>query len=264
MDAIGTAQKLTRDTNLRISGWSSAAVTVTVAVRRLNTFGELIVDEHELIITSAARLKTQITKSLAEGYLLSVQPYVSTGTVVHAQTFVRVELIEGLTGAIRSSSTLVEDYVTADIVASWPGSILRAPTEGPGWLRHIQGTDPAAGSEILETVPARARWRLHHFGFTFVASGAVANRRPVLTIDDGLQVQWQTSSAIDVTAGQTAIYRAGMGTPFFTWGTLRYHLPLPTELKLFAGANISTVTAAIDGADNYGAPFYTVEEWIDP
>jgi hypothetical protein len=112
-------------------------------------------------------------------------------------------------------------------------------------------------------VPVGARWKLRTFAFTLVASGAAANRVPVLTIDDGANILWETGSNINQTAGQTAKYRAGVGVPFFTYGALSYHLPLPSDLWLGAGSRIRTVTAAIDAGDDYAAPIYHVEEFME-
>jgi hypothetical protein len=106
-------------------------------------------------------------------------------------------------------------------------------------LRLITGTDPAANVEISETVPTGARWKLRSFRFAFVADANVANRTIVLTIDDGATTLFETSSAVAVTAAQTPVYNAAPGLQFFTYGTLAYHLPLPGELWLPAGARIA-------------------------
>jgi hypothetical protein len=82
----------------------------------------------------------------------------------------------------------------------------------------ISGTNPAAGVEISETSRrARAR-KLRSFAFTLVASAVVANRTPVLTIDDGANVLFETGTNVAQTASQTVKYRAAVGVPLTTFG----------------------------------------------
>ena len=96
-----------------------------------------------------------------------------------------------------------------------------------------------------------------------MTSAVVANRTPVLTIDDGANVIFETGTNVAQTATQTAKYRAAVGVPLTTFGALAYLLPLPGDLELAAGSRIRTVTGAIDVGDDYSAPVYTLEEWIE-
>jgi hypothetical protein len=83
---------------------------------------------------------------------------------------------------------LLQGYVTDTSRLSFPGSPIRSSIEGPGVLRSITGTNPAANAEISETVPTNARWRVHAIRFTLVTDANVANREVALTLDDGAAV----------------------------------------------------------------------------
>jgi hypothetical protein len=212
--------------------------------------------------TSNYTAKTTV-HPLAEGILTNVHLRVSVGTGVRGAVFAILELQRGTSSNGQPLATLVAGYVTSASRLAWPGSPIESSASGPGRLRVVTGTDPAAGVEISETIAAGTRARLRSFAFTLVASGVAANRTPVLTIDDGASVIFESGTNVAQTAGQTAKYRAAVGVPLTTFGALSYLLPLPSDLELAAGSRIRTVTGAIDVGDNYGAPIYTLEEWIE-
>lgn len=253
----------TGEDHLRIRSFNSAAgVTLAIEGRMLLPNGCIvpIADRH---VPNTDRTEQTSFVGLAEGYLQTLTIRASGGTPRRGQCYVLVDFVRGRSTAVQLVGCLVAGYATDTGRLAWPGSPISDSADGPGVIRTIVGTNPAAGVEIVETVPTNARWRLKTFNYTLVASGAAANRRPVLTIDDGANILWQSFSNVAQTAGQTAIYRAGIGTPFLLYDTLAYHLPLPVDLPLQGGYRIRTVTAAIDAGDDYAAPIYTVEEWIE-
>ena len=56
--------------------------------------------------------------------------------------------------------------------------------DGPGTIQSITGTDPSAGNEISQTVPANTIWRLWGMYATLVTDAGVADRRASRYIDD--------------------------------------------------------------------------------
>lgn len=129
----------------------------------------------------------------------------------------------------------------------------------PGLLRGAviaSGTNPAAGVEISETVPAGQVWGLIAFTFTLVTSATVANRRVRLTLDDGTNVFWRTSSLTDQAASTTIVHSASTDvTPVATGGSTGL-LALPKPAVLKPGYRIKTITALLDSGDDFGAPVY--------
>src|SRR4051794_36291420 len=73
--------------------------------------------------------------------------------------------------------------------------------------KTVTGPDPAAGAEILVTVPAGKWWLLRALRFTLVTSATVANRRPALTIDDGATEWWRWRAGVDQAASLTRLYQ---------------------------------------------------------
>lgn len=257
------AMLVTRDTNLRIESFNSlAGVTLTIVARMIATGDEPSIAVYTHTPNTDRTIKTS-DFVLPEGWLLSLMVYASAGAPRRGQCFVRASLIEGFTGATINTATLLQGYVQDTTARAWPGSPIEASCDGAGYVRTIVGTNPAAGLEISETVPTNARWELRTFIAQLVASAAAANRRPTLLFDDGANVFWRVNSNVNQVAGETSIYQAAIGAPFATLDARVYALPLPARLPLMGGYRVRSSTAAIDVGDDYAAPIYEVEEWIE-
>lgn len=254
---------LTGEDNLRLTTFGAlASAEVALEGRILDKNGCVIPIAERQVPNSNYTAKTTI-HGLSEGLLTNVQLRVSVGTAVRGHVFAILELIRGNLQAVQPLGTLIQGYLTSSGRLAWPGSPIVGSSEGPGRLRSVVGTDPAAGVEISETIATGTRARLRSFAYTLVASAVVANRTPVLTIDDGANILFEAGNNVAQTATQTVKYRAAVGVPLTTFGALSYLLPLPSDLELPAGSRIRTVTGAIDVGDNYSAPVYTLEEWIE-
>jgi hypothetical protein len=255
---------LTGEDSLRLTTFGALVGATVVVQGRIITPEGALTPFAETHIPNSDRTSKTSVYPLREGFLTTAHLAAGGTLALRGHIFAILEIVRGRDGAIQPLGTLLSDYVTSNGRVAWPGAPIVSCASGPGRLRTIHGADPAAGAEITEIVPANTRWKIRTFNYTLVTSAAVANRRPVLTFATSGDVIWETASNIAQTATQAAKYRAGVGVPFFLYDTLAYHLPLPCDLWLAAGAVISTVTAALDAGDNYGPPLYTVEEWIEP
>lgn len=132
-----------------------------------------------------------------------------------------------------------------------------------GRIRSITGTDPAAGEEISEVVPARRRWAIKSIFFTLVTDGTVADRDVSLILDDGTNQLWHITCATPHPASSSYTYSfAQIASGESMVGNSCFH-PFP-DLALPAGARIRTVTDLLKAGDNFTAPQLLIEEWIDP
>jgi hypothetical protein len=131
-----------------------------------------------------------------------------------------------------------------------------------GTPTSVAGTDPAAGAEISETVPAGKRWRVLGIQFTLVTNANVANREPVIVVDDGTNTLFQSPAGANHAASLTWAYSASnVGQPVNgTTATTVRQMNLPA-LLLPAGSRIRTSTTNIQAGDNYGAPRLLVQEF---
>jgi hypothetical protein len=174
--------------------------------------------------------------------------------------YVKVSLrVENVVVAILGAA-----YVTDTSSIQWPGGQIENSIDGPGLIRTITGTDPAAGAEISETVPVGARWKLRYMVFSFVCDATVISRLPTLVFDDGGNPVWRSTPATSPAAGDNSSYQVGGSAFAYTSGqsTRTFHIPIDSVLT--AGQRIRTVTGSLQAGDNYSSPIYEVEEWIEP
>jgi hypothetical protein len=124
----------------------------------------------------------------------------------------------------------------------------------------LVGTDPAAGAEISQTVPAGEYWTLTSVLAQLVTSATVANRRVHLIVDDGTNVVANYTAAADQAASATVTYTWDGGgadaTAVRDGVASSGQLPIGLQLRR-PGWRIRTLTSAIDVGDNWGPPVLT-------
>lgn len=130
-----------------------------------------------------------------------------------------------------------------------------------GRIRVILGTNPAAGAEVLETVPAGVQWRLIAMSIELATAAAVANRYVRIGIDDGVNAYYFGGTGIAQVA--STIYTYVLGPHGALSGIVSdwQYLPVQAGMILLAGHRIRTTTVNLQAADDYAAPSYMVEEW---
>lgn len=247
----------------QIRSWCSVAgIVLEIHGLLLMPNGE-VQEISETHIPNADRSVATDRYSLPECYLLHLQVRIKTGSLSRGQCFISTGIIRGHAGATVLVASLFADYVTNTTFPTYPRSPLSHSIAGPGSIRSITGTDPAANVEISEAVPAGARWTILAVRFALVTDAGVANRLVHLHLDDGTN----TFADICVTtvhlASITKIYNfANFGSTQLAPVNCLY-IPLP-PFPLLAGYRIFTETDNRQGGDNFSAPQLLVEEWIEP
>lgn len=127
------------------------------------------------------------------------------------------------------------------------------------------GTDPAANTEILETVPEAKQWELKVVSVSLV-QGLTQTPQPILVIDDGSESIYEGFGSSNVQAVSTTTrYNWGVGLPLSaqTGATTNVHAtaPLPEGLVLNAGWRIRTNTLGKGANSDYGVPMLLVVEY---
>ncbi len=254
---------LTGEDNLRLTAFNSAAgVELAVRTRLLTCEGEIVVGA-ERLVPATDRSASSLWMNAGEGWLLGAEVHAGSGTPRVGQCFVVLEVVRGTDAAPLPLHALVQGYATATARLSYPGSPLRSSIDGPGVIRSIAGTDPAANTEISEAVPTNARWRLLGLDAALVTSAFVANREVVLTIDDGATVVAEVAAGVAQAASVTRRYSFARGVPRLAPAASTVISAPAPDIVLGAGFRIRTVTANLDAGDNFGAPQLLVEEWIE-
>lgn len=248
---------------LQISGWNiTSSARLRASVRFLGLDGRVQSAEHDLPLTTD-RVITSLLRQLGEGWLLGLTIRVVGATSPYGATYARAQIVRGLDASAIVLGTLCAGCVTSAQPIAFPNGRVLPTLGGRGNLRSITGTDPAANTEISETVPTGAYWVLHGIYAVLTTDATVANRIPVLIVDDGTN--------IILRAGPLAVQAASNSTPysgggFGFQGTLNavnaWSLPA-VPLRLGPGYRVRTATTAIQAGDNYAAPQLLVEEYFE-
>jgi hypothetical protein len=144
----------------------------------------------------------------------------------------------------------------------------RGSTERPGHYavenyRSVAVPNPAAGTDLVVTVPFNVRWEVQNFSALLTDSAAVANRVPHLFIDDGLgNVSYNYPAPANLVAGASMLYSAGIGVvgAAFDGATM---LVLPVASHLSSNWRVGFKTSALDVADQWSKCVLIVQEWIN-
>jgi len=217
----------------------------------------------ERVIPTSDRVVTLGDLDLAEGFLYSVIAYPAAGTPRRGQCYVELDLFRGRRGADNVVQVLFKDYIAAGEAIGWPPGRTVSSVEGPGYLYHFDGTDPAANTEVAELVPSNARWHIHSVELELVTDATVADRFVQMLFRDGTNIHARGQSASAQTASQTCHYLVGGHGSDRAAVNVHHVIPIPPRLPCAGGWRIGTNTLGRQGGDNYGVPRFLVEEWIE-
>lgn len=248
---------------LYVAAYSSVA---SLAVRFSGYFRKANGEVSEYAVTLAPTSDRAVTEGnvfFGAGFLLSCVAHLASGNANRGQCYVRAHVQRGEGTPAVKLHHVIGGYVTDEYGPSFPMGKIEGSLEGPGIMRSITGTNPAAGVEISETVPTGARWKVHSVQATLVTSGAGANRGPALTYDDGTTIFAQVGDFYNQTAGLTSAWCWAIHfVPMVSLNTFLTN-NMAYAGQLLAGYRIRTVTINVQAGDNWGAPQLSVEEWIE-
>ncbi len=136
--------------------------------------------------------------------------------------------------------------------------------EGRTGIVALVGTDPAAGVEISETIPAFVMRRLKSVSFELVTDATAVARTVTVLLEDIVNgIFYRVASAQNQFLSSTVRYSAAVGVPETT-GQGIVTLPLPGDpLWLTSTPNsfrLRTITVGIQAGDDYGAPVLMFED----
>jgi len=190
---------------------------------------------------------------------ISLEVASETTGVKHGQCYARV----GLRLAGFFVCLLAAGYITDNNSINWPPYVHEPMGSGPGYLNRVDGTDPAAGSEVSHSVPTNAMWELLGIRLQLTTDATVANRRVHIIIDDGSVALLDIPVGLDQTANLTYWYYLFTNAPLLTAAVGRVvNAPIPPGLRLKEGWRIRTSTTNLQAGDNWAAPRFYVKEWV--
>lgn len=243
---------------------SDPAVTqLNIAVRLLRAAdGQTAYNLWIMPITSN-RVATLAQFDVVEGYLLAIQCFGNAGTT-RGRCYVQASIVRGAGANVLGFNQPVSDYFSRNHNPTWPNGEYIASVESAGFARGVVGATPAAGADILETVPTGARWRLKSIRFRLVTSATVANRAVKFIIADTTNAPVSIISFnFNQAASITNDYSLGIGVnPLVDPNTLVVMGPIPDNL-MFAAFTWKTLTNNLQAGDQFSFVEYLVEEWIE-
>jgi hypothetical protein len=229
-----------------------AAITVEFVARILRVDGTIVVNVFD-ISAGASGGQASATVNLVEGFLLSITARMNSNAV-RGQVYTAAFLKRPSLTTNPSVLQLFADYCTVNIPCGFPAGRSIYPTEGPGNVRQITGTTPAAGAEINEVVPSSTRWRVVAFTFSLVTSATVANRT---TSSPNSKLQPASTTITFVGTPGGTFTDDLIASPAET-----IVLTMPPSHWLETNGHVRTNTLNIQAGDQYSAPLYYVEEWV--
>lgn len=260
---------LTREDSLWLRAYNSVAgAEVEVRGRILLPNGQLFSFSQRITPTSDRvaydlSLELGLPRDVNGYFLVNLCVVRSAGVFRRGQFFVQLAVFRGAGASGFRHQILASGYVAFDLALGWPGSGICSPLDGPGILRSITGTNPAAGAEIVEVVPTNARWLLRGFVATLTTSATVANRSVHLRVDDGVTGLFDSSPGFAHVASIPRNYNFSARVSPTVGVDNEIYCSIPEDLRLFSGWRISTSTGLLQAGDDWGAPQLLVEEWIE-
>ena len=251
------------DTRLVVRSWNSlSGLVLTVVGRLLDADGKLSTFEFGHT-PNTDRSKAESTYTLTTGRLIDVAVTPKSGSPYRGHCYVTLGLARRTAPTTEYYQDLAKGYVTAAGGLIWPGGPYLDSVEGPGLLRSVTGTDPAAGAEISEAVPTNARWQLHTLRVVLDTDATVATRSIELFVDDGTNRLLVFPGTSTQGASLTYCYNVAHHGFQPTGAGNNSYFSLPFPMYLFQGWRIKTIITNIQAGDDWRAPQMMVEEWIE-
>lgn len=251
------------DDQLRLTTFGSvASVTLTIEGRHMNLDGNVEV-LYETHTPNSDRTIATSFYHIGTGFLLNVHVRASAGSPRIGQVYAILEVVRTINTTVRPIALLYQGYVTDTMRFGWPNSPTRPSADGPGVVRSVTGTDPAAGAEFTETVPTNARWSLYSLAVVFVTSSAAAGREPRIVCDDGTTTFFQSDPPASQAASETWTWVASVGVPRTSRVSTSQVWGFPSQMILMGASRVRSSTTAIQTGDNWAAPQMLLEEWIE-
>jgi hypothetical protein len=203
-------------------------------------------------------------RPLDDGYLLSVTAQTIGATLPkRGQTWVQLTIARPPVSGFRLQRVLAADYLSGANALGWPYGRIISPSEGPGAFYSVLGSAPAAGADWIQTVPTGARWRIRGIRATFTASSTGPTRGVRLQVDDGANILYVTDEPSNFNTAGTYPINYIPGLPVLSSVVVANAMFMPPDLILYPGYRISSSTFGIIAGDQWGAPRFFVEEWLE-
>ena len=252
---------VTVDDIVLVRGFAQTSTqTVNVSLRMLAPNGEIISVFQPVAIGANGNVPTLFALRNLEGFILSAS--VQCTGVQRGQLFVALLVQRGAgSGDATLGQVFLQGYVSNTDTLGYPQHVPYSGLDGRGQIQLVAVGNPAAGADWVYTVPAGAHQIVRSVSALFTAAVAVANRFPVLTVDNGIAAVVAEVPATAVIVAATAIQ--------LTWAPGLNQLNVnsvqtmgsPIELRALGGWRVKTVTSGIQAADQWSGIVVVLESF---
>lgn len=243
-------------------------VRLLLDIRFMGMDGRIVPLQYTVIPSNDGSL-TFFNTGLQEGFILSLSIGNIGNGAKRGSCFATCTLWRNGVTVVDSYQVLFARYIEANPIAGWPYPSIQSPTEGPGFMQQISGTLPAAGAEISETTPPRTIWRIVAFSFQLATAVGGSFRSIELRIDNGFFIEVRTVPNVAPSGAANSLFSAASGFPspggagVSGFNNFSF-IPLPFNTLMRPGSRIGTFTGGLQAGDQYSAPQYLVETWVEP
>ncbi len=242
---------------------SLAGVTLNVEGRLWGPGGDFM-DPFETVSPPADSTLNFTSINLGYGYLVSAGVQAVGSTLPRrGQTYCTLQVGRPPKATFRNAKPLASGYVSGSQFLAWPGGRVQDAIEGPGFLQSLAGTAPGPGADWTQTVTTNQRWRIRSVRASLTTAVAAGSRRPRLIVDDGANTLMDIDPNVTQAPSLTVAYDWIPGYPSTGILIVETELNIPADLQLFSGWRIRSLTDAIQGADQWTAPRFGLESWIE-
>jgi hypothetical protein len=250
--------------NIRVEGWNSCSgAALEVQGRAIDDQG-MIQTFNMVLPLTADRTRARRDFAAVRGYILNLIVLAREAAPCIGQTFARVSIIRGFTGATTILGVLLQGYVTSQQGLGWPGSPIQHSLEAMPVDRFLIGTVPSAGNAFVETVPTGARWQLVSVlaSLTTAAGGVnrlvnLANQRGGTFSDFYVHATYQPPST-------TVLYSWGLNLPIVVdLASGRGQLAFRDDLFLSSGDTVLASLVNFAAGDQWTVVRLSVREWLE-
>lgn len=237
--------------HLRLEGWSAAADTT------LQAFGRVLRDDGEIepfqTFIFAPDTVTRVVQDLPmpKGFLLSLIVNVTGAAPLIGQVFTRASLIRGFTGATVVTATLLQGYVNAAQVLSWPGTPLQQADAVPGYGLQIISTGALPGQLMQFTVPTGEHYSVLGAQASLQCDATAATRRAYLFPSSANQAFFSHHTQTVLASGFRSHYWAIGLTGNIDAASTQSAAALPTRVELDAGEQIRIFATNMQAGDQF-------------
>jgi len=157
-------------------------------------------------------------------------------------------------------------YVSVLSGISYPQTHSESEKGNRGSFTKETGADPNAGSDVFDQFTGNELWRLHAIQITLVTDANAADRRLHFNLPFGTSANaTKAISSVDQVASTTVKYIiAAFGSMPTAADNLTTLIPIPPDMWMSGTKTFSTSLINKQVGDNFAAPLYFIEKFIEP